>query len=253
MINPEIIQTANASGALIGYENLLTSSDTTDAEKSLINNTWERWRPSSGAVTVKFRMSSAAEIDFIAIAAHNLTGESFVLKTAVTIGGATTDVEAFAPTDNGAIMAVFDARTVQEVIFTSTLTAENEIGIIYAGKLLRMPRAIYGGHSPISLSQKTEYQSTMSESGQFLGRTIIRKGSESSFSWKQLEPDFYRDTFQPFVDSARTKPFFIKWRPDFYSNEVAFGHTQADIKPNNSGVGIRLMDVSFSMRAHSDL
>lgn len=247
------IPTSNPSGALIGFENLLTASTTVDAEKALVPNTWERWRPPSGSVTVKFQMSSIAEIDFIAIAAHALRGETFTLQTAETVGGATTDVEVFSPTDNSPIMVDFDARTVQEVIFTGTLIAASEIGVIYAGKLLRMPRAIYGGNSPSVLVQKTSYQSVMSDSGQFLGRNITKKGTRGNFSWQFLEPDFYRDSFQPFVQSATLKPFFISWRPDLYSKEIAFGQTTTDIKPSNMGSGHRLMSVDFSMKAHSDL
>lgn len=253
MIIAKPIPTDNPRGAIIGYSNLLTASTTSDAEKALIPNTYERWRPSSGAVTVKFQMSAAAEIDFIGIAAHALSGESFVLQTAETIGGAVTDVEAFAPSNNSALMTNFEPRTVQEVIFTSTLSAANEIGVIYAGKALQMERNIYGGHSPIALSQKTEYQSAESESGQFLGETIIKKGLATSFSWQLLDDKFYRDEFQLFVDSARELPFFIKWRPDFYSDEVAYGKIRENIRPVNMGGGIRLMSVSFNIKAHADL
>lgn len=248
------IPTSNPSGALIGFNNLLTASTTGDAEKALIPNTFERWRPSSGSVTVKFQMTAAAEIDFIGIAAHALAGESIVLQTAATIGGAVTDRGGVTVADNGALMFSFDPVTVQEVIFTSTLSAANEIGIMFAGKALQMPRDIYGGHSPINLSQQTDYQSVQSESGQVLGANIIRKGLETTFDWQFLEPDFYRDEFQIFVESARRLlPFFIKWRPDKFSDEVAFGWITQDIKPANMGGGHDLMSVSMNMRGHADL
>ena len=254
MIVTKPVPTTDSRGAIIGYDNLLTASTTSDAEKALQPNTYERWRPSGGAVTVKFQMSAATEIDFIAIAAHNLSGQSFVLQTAETIGGAVTDVEAFSPSDNSALMATFEARTVQEVIFTATLSGSgHEIGVIYAGMKLQMERNIYGGHSPLSLSQKTEYQSTKSESGQFLGRSIIRKGLAGSFSWQLLDPDWYRENFQPFVEAARTKPFFINWRPDLYSDEVAFCHTTGDIAPQNQGGGHNKMSVSINVKAHADV
>lgn len=243
----------NPKGAVIGYENLLTASTTSEAEKALTRNTYERWRPSAGAVTVKFQMTAAVEIDFIGIAAHNLSGESFVLQTAATIGGAVTDVEAFAPSDNAALMATFEPRTVQEVIFTSTLAADNEIGVIYAGKALQMERNIYGGHSPLSLSQKTTYRAPRTETGQFLSNNIIRKGLAGSFAWQFLDPDWYRENFQPFVESARTKPFFIQWRPDLYDDEVAYTHTTDDITPVNMGGGSQLMSVSINVLGHADV
>lgn len=253
MIIPKPIPIDNPKGTIIGYSNLLTASTTTDAEKALLPNTYERWRPSGGAVTVKFQMTAAAEIDFIGIAAHALAGETFVLQTAETIGGAVTDVEAFSPADNSALMTTFEPRTVQEVIFTASLSGFNEIGVIYAGKALQMERNIYGGHSPIALSQKTTYRSPQTETGQFLSKNIIRKGLGSLFAWQFLDPDWYRENFQPFVESARTKPFFIQWRPDLYGDEVAYAETTDDITPVNMGGGSQLMSVSINVRAQADL
>lgn len=247
------IPTDNPSGALIGFNNLLTASTTSAAEKALTPNTYERFRPSSGALTVKFQMSADADVDFIGIAAHALSGESVLVQTATTIGGALTDVEEITFPDNAPIMLTFDARTIREVALISTLSAASEIGVVSAGKALQMPTNIYGGHSPITLSPVTEYQSTESESGQFLGETIIRKGLATSFSWQFLDDQFIRNEFKPFVDSARTLPFLIKWRPDFYSNEVAYCKVREDIKPVNMGGGIRLMRVSFNSKAHADL
>lgn len=243
---------SNPRGAIIGFNNLLTDSTTDDAKKALVPNTYERWRPSSGAVTVKFQMGVAAEIDFIGIAAHNLSGESFVLSTAETIGGATTDVEGFSLTDNTAVMATFEPRTVQEIVFTSTLSSDNEIGVVSAGKALKMQRNIYGGHSPINLSPKTTFQSEETETGQFLSQNIIREGLSTSFSWKFLDPDWYRENFQPFALSARRFPFFIKWRPDLYNDEVAYTKTEGNIKPKNMGGGHNKMSVSINIKGHAD-
>lgn len=247
------IPTSNPSGALFGFSNLLTASTTSAAEKALTPNTYERFEPASGALTVKFQMSADAEVDFIGIAAHALSGESVLIQTATTVGGVLTTVDEITFPNNAPIMLSFDTRTIREVALISTLSAASEIGVVSAGKALQMPRSIYGGHSPIILSKKTEYQSTESESGQFLGETIIRKGSATQVSFQFLDDQFYRDEFQVFVDSVRKLPYFIKWRPDFYSTEVAYGKTREDITPVNMGGGSRLMSVSFNIKAHSDV
>lgn len=240
-------------GALIGFNNLLIASTTNDAKKALTVNTYERWEPSGGAVTVKFQMSIAAEVDYIALAGHNLSGETFILQTAETIGGAVIDVESISPLDNKALMVTFETRTIQEVIFTGTLSAAKEIAVVFAGKALQMQRQVYGGHSPQALSQQTEYQSSMSESGQFLGVNIIRKGTRTSFSWQFISPDWYRENFQPFVESVKTKPFFIMWRPDRYSDEVTYSKISENIRPINMGGSSGLIQVSMNVRGHSDI
>jgi hypothetical protein len=74
-----------------------------------------------------------------------------------------------------------------------------------------------------------------SERGQWLGRSIIRGGSAGSWSWRHLKADWYRTYFDPFVESARTQPFFIAWRPETYP-VAAYCWTEGDITPSNMGV-----------------
>ena len=92
----------------------------------------------------------------------------------------------------------------------------------------------------------------MSDSGQFLGRTITKQGTETSYSWRHLTSEFYRDDFQPFVKSARKFPFFLLWRPDTFT-DTAFGFTTSDISPANMTGGNRFMEVSFKMKGHEDV
>lgn len=248
--------TTSLKNARIGYKNLLTGTTTSEAASMLIPNTYERYRPTAGAKTIKFQLSTSAEIDFIGIAAHNAGtqdgGVDITVKYATTIGGALTDIDNIQFDNNQARMILFTAVTVAEVAITfNASTAGLELGVLYAGKALEMQRGIYGGHDPITLNAKTEYQSTMSESGQFLGRTITREGIEANYSWKHLTPEWYRENFQPFVQSAKRLPFFMMWRPDTYT-DTAFGYTTKDISPSNMSGGARLLEVSFNMKGHGD-
>ncbi len=268
-INPETIEqvsipntfstvtqpTTSLKNARIGYNNLLTASNTSGAEKMLVPNTYERYRPGTGPFTAKFQMSTSATIDFVGIAAHNAGthngGTDILVQYATVVGGALTTIENVTFTDNNAKMILFSEVTAAEIVISGSTTSGLEIGVIYAGKALEMLRPIFGGHSPIDLSSKVDYQSTNSESGQFIGRNIIRKGIATDFSWQHLDDTWYRASFEPFVKSAQRLPFFIKWRPDLY-DVSAFGYTTADIKPSNMGGGSKLMSVSISVKAHSD-
>jgi hypothetical protein len=241
-------------GALILYENLLTTNGGSEvAPEALIPNTWERWRPSAGAVSAEWELSSATEINCVALAAHNLSGQTFTIEYAATDGGAKTVLASLSPTDNKPILITFDPVTALEIHLIGTFTAGAELGVIYAGNYLRMKRNIYGGHSPITLSNRTRYRSNISDTGQFLGRDITTQGAETAFEWSNLNPDWYREYFQPFVISAKTKPFFISWRPDLYADEVAFGYTERDITPSNQGGGTNLMSVSMKVKSHEDI
>lgn len=249
--------TTSLRNARIGYANLLTASTTTEAEKMLIPNTYERYRPTAGAKTVKFQMSASASINFVGIAAHNAAtqdgGVDVTVEYAVTVGGALTEIEVVDFVDNGAVMLLFTAVTAQEIAITFNATTLGlEFGIIYAGLALEMQRPILGGVNPINLNSKTEFQSAMSETGQFLGRTITNEGLESSFSWRHLDDQWVRDNFMTFVQSAKRFPFFLKFRPDLYE-ESAFGFTTNDVALSYMGGGSKLMTASFNMKAHADV
>ena len=255
-ITPITEPTTSLKNARIGYKNLLVTANLPAFDMLLIPNTWERFVSTSGPGTIKLQLASATEINFVALAAHNLGthvgGETIDVSYATTIGGSLISLVTWAPTDNSAIMSLITPVVADEIILTYSTGAGMELGVVYAGNALEMPHGIYGGHAPISLSSKTKYQSTMSDSGQFLGRNITRQGIETNFSWRHLDPAWYRATFNPFVQSARVTPFFLKWRPDTYE-DTAFGYTTKDIAPTNMSGGSRLLDVSFNMRGHSDL
>jgi len=243
--------------ARIGWGNLLTSTNGA-GEESLTPTTYDRFTSTTTSVEIRYRMSSVAPISFIGIAAHTLGthdgGVGVEVRYAATISGSQISIDYIIPPDNSALMFTFDEVEAEEVIlkFTST-TVGVEIGVFSAGLSLEMQRPIFGGHTPINLNANTKYQSVKSESGNMLGRSITRQGLESSFSWQNLDDTWVRDYFKPFMIAARTNPFFIKTRPDFYTYESAYGQTTGDIRVSNQGGGTRLMTASFNMDAHSDI
>lgn len=246
----------SASCALIGYNNLVVSS--TQAPEATSANTYQRYTPATGSQVAKFQLSTATAIDYIGIAAHNIgthdSGTEIILSYAATVGGALTEITRFTPGDNGAIFKYFtEISGVAEIAVTTNATTTGmEIGVVAAGIALRMEQPIYGGHRPLELNYSTEYQNSVSESGQFLGRTVKREGASATFDWQHLNPDWVRVYLKPFILAATTQPFFIQWRPDLYDS-AAYCHTTADIQPSNMGGGSGLMQVSISVRAHSDV
>lgn len=242
------------SHARILYNNLLNAASTSDASKALKPNTWERWTSASGTMQETFQPQSSVRVSAIAIGAHNLgtTGSTITVATAPTVAGTFTDRGSITPSDNKPIMFLFDeVDDVEDVRVTVTGGTDREIGLIYAGVPLQMYQPIYGGHAPVDLSANTEYQMNDSESGNFLGRNIIRRGVSTSYSFQNLDPNWVREKFMPFVESAKTKPFFVKWRPDRY-DATELCYTTGDIKPQNMGGGHSLMSVQFSVKGHSD-
>lgn len=213
--------------------------------------TYESWKPLSFPViqhSLTFDAGKSVSVDYLGIAAHNLGTNGVTVALLSSPDGIvfTKEIE-FVPGSDRAIMALLVLKerrfwrvTLDNVVFGTFLS------VVYIGRALEMERAIYGGHSPILLSRVTSLRPNISETGQWLGRSIIRKGFRTEFSWKHLTPDWYRNNFDPFVQLARRRPFFIAWRPARFPDEVAYAWTTADIKPTNMGLAA-LMEVSMSV------
>lgn len=244
----------------IGYDNLLTSATSAEVEKAILPNTYERWEDASGAMDGVFATTGANDIDFVGIAAHNLftaNATQVEIYTATVVSGPYTLVDVVTITSNKPIMSIFDkVEDVVEVKISvpNDGSVDREIGVVTAGLALQMYQPIYSGFSSFDMSNKTEYRSNISTTGNFLGREIIKQGSAPPpMAYDNLDPNWVREKFKPFIASAETKPFFVKWRPDLYPDEVGYCQTMTDIKPVNMGAAHGRMSVSFSVMGHSDL
>jgi hypothetical protein len=238
--------------ARIGYENLafgLTPTASTAATghpaiSATYPTTYEFWTPTALPATWAVDFGTAKEIDFF-----GLVGD---------MNNCTVAIES--STDNSTWTAQ-DTRTgitdrINLFLFApvtarywrlSISVAIPRIAVAYIGKALAMQRKIYQGHTPLTLSRETELSNNVSEGGQYLGRSIIRKGASTSADWQHLKAAWYRANFDPFVKSAREYPFFIGWRPQQYPNELGFVWTGGDLSPQVTGPR-DFVSVSMSFR-----
>jgi len=246
--------------ARIMYENLVPTGTVTGSTESAgfeadavqSYDTYDRWLPTSVPATLTFDLGALKDIDYIFIASHNLgsTGSALIPETSTDgVTWTATNSERI-PGDDNAIAFLFDEVNVRyfRIRITSSLSVPR-IGVVMSGKALAMQRPIYGGHSPATLSRNTEIRPTKSEGGQWLGRSVVRKGYATSYAWKNLTADWYREFFDPFVRQARFQPFGIAWRPETYPGEVIYAWTNSDIVPSNTGTR-NLMQVELSVVGH---
>jgi hypothetical protein len=245
--------------AFIGYKNLVSSATVTatnstvgfpaDAVKR--ETTWERYRPGTLPATLNIDFGAIAPLSYIGIGAHTLGSSGNDLLAEYSDNGSVwTEIVTTSPVDDSAILLLFSEAPARYLRLTLTNGAIPAIGVVYAGQSLVMQRAIYGGHSPITMSRTTTFRTNESEKGQWLGRSIVRSGLSASYDWTRLKSDWYRAEFDPFVLAARTKPFFIAWNPLEFPSEVVFAWTGSDIVPTNSGPR-DLMSVSMTVSGYA--
>ena len=201
--------------------------------------------------TLKLESTVIEKVNYLALGAHKLSGFTVKVEHSLDDSDYTT-VSEFFVTKNNAIMVLFAETEVKYIKITITGTGSPEIGIAYFGKALVMERSVYGGHTPITMSRETEITPHISEAGEFLGTTVVRRGYSSGYNFNNLSASWVREKFDSFIQHARTRPFFIAWKPDRFADEVVYGWSPADIKPTN--IGKRdLMSVSFDVRGYNEL
>lgn len=252
--------------AYICYKTIVTSENITASSQSAgypvtnISNplTAHRWKPSALPANAQIETSTASQLQYMGIAGHTLSNAECVIafQYSTNNGSSWTTIKSFAPGDNKPILCIFDVLAplwrIQITRSTGSVkTAMPSIGVFMAGAALKMQRGIYVGHTPITLARKTQRITNKTEGGQYAGSSIIKEGVGTTFEWKNLTSDWYRENFDPFVVYARSNPFFIAWRYAEFPYEVGFVWTTDDIKPQNTGPR-DFMSVSMSVEGYSD-
>jgi hypothetical protein len=229
------------------------TADGTDGDFATTDFTFQRW--SCGTLPADWLISTAAnaDIDTVFIAAHNLgsTGSTVLIKTSATVGGALTTRATIVPTDDSAIAVMINNAgapyTIRDFAIEVTgASADVQIGIIRAGVALQMQRPVFGGVQPIGLTRLIETRHAISETGQWLGRTIQRQARQTAMDWQHLEAAWYRANFEAFSLALPQTPFGLIQNPLRMPESVAW--CWVDSPPAPANMGIRdLMQVSLQI------
>lgn len=249
----------NANNPRIGWHNLLTSAnvsaDEADTDFPVTNlanpATSKKWKgTTTGVQTIEISLAAAEKVNYFALAGHNFgtDGTNIKFQSSTDDSSWTDRTTSRVLSSDYAYMEEFADVTAQ--YFRLHLTPQTtipQLAVLYIGRVLRMQRRLYVGFTPTTLNRKTTVSSGFSESGQFLGRIKRRQMLESSPDFKNLTPDWYRDTFDEFAVAAETKPFFFAWRPSTYPDEVGYMWLSGDIQPQNQ-LPNGMMSVSIPMQ-----
>lgn len=265
---------------IIGYHSILLPDDI-DATSGLTGrvaiNMWSPdtatfWQglsftsvsPTTETQYIVLSNLNAYEFDYIGIARHNLGSSGFTFSIEESSDAGATWSEIVAPkifSDDSAILEYFDMRSTGLVRIkltkTSTLIPAPIIAHIKMGRALVLQRRIYVGHAPGTIGKKVRRIINTSESGQYLGQIILSKAHASSCTQQNNTAAFVREKIKPFIQHVNgevevngTAPatFFFAWRPGDYPEEVLYGWTGDDIRPENQ-LSNGMMSWSFNMEA----
>jgi hypothetical protein len=244
----------NTSGYTVGSNQPLTrarilyapiagtiTADGSNGALAANDYTFQRWSVGASPSNWTLVTDDDASIDTVLIAAHSLAGATVLIQTAATVGGAFTTRATLNPTDNSTIAVMLNNMGVPYVIRELRVAVSGgsgleQVGIIRAGVALQMTQAVYGGVQPIGLSRIIETRHAISETGQWLGRTIQRQARRTAMPWTHLKADWYRSTFEPFALSLPQTPFGLIQNPAEMPESVAWCWTDESPAPANMGV-----------------
>ncbi|SDP40734.1 hypothetical protein SAMN04488061_2884 [Filomicrobium insigne] len=249
---PAMPADVNADNPLIGWQNIV-SVDTVSATQedpdfpvaNLANPSTaprQAWRGVDlDPFTIELTIETTEEIDYVALAGHNLAGRTVTVEG--TIGdevGSPPEQEWFELVQetmlisNEPMLFRFVPQSLSGLrLVVSAGLAVPRLAVMYCGALLVLQRRIYVGHQPGPLNRKTDRSVGVSEKGNFLGRVIRSQSTATAIEQRNLTPEWYRETFEPFAKFADQNPFFWAWRPGSYPREVGFVWTVGDISPAN--------------------
>ena len=238
---------------LFNYSSITASVGNSSASLSTVPNTFQRWSFSgSGTKEIVIVLPSAAQMDSVAICAHNIGGSTIETDYAATLGGSFSE---FAPdkTSSSANTAIMVHRTsgsvsVRELkIRFSTGAGDFYVGYIMAGVALQMQRPFFGGHTPITDATVTKFYDSWTESGNIIGRSKRSQGQETTADFKNIDDGWYRAYFQDFKESALTLPYAFAWNLLEYPDDVGLCFTDGDISAPYTGTRA-LRSISFTMK-----
>ena len=179
-------------------------------------------------------------IDYFAVAAHNFgsAGIAVSLEIATELAGsppALDWVEVTTPrlvVRDDPLIFRFTPTTVLGVrLRLQPGSAPAQAAVAHAGRLLVMPRGTSESHVPVNLGRTTRRLRQTSENGHFLGEVLLSEGRQTSIAFKHLQQAFVRTSLMPFLDAARTNPFFFAWRPQTWPDDVGYCTMMNDPQP----------------------
>lgn len=222
---------------------------------------WMIERGSSATIPIGMHIyfTSESSFDSVAIVISGIEeGETPYIRVSTGIGGSFRIIFGQAISSNGVHVFRFDeetpssSSTIYDLSLGDFLEASSDseyivVSNITVGKSMEFEKCIMKSYAPLDYNRATEFMTNESGTGQFMGRSIVRRNHESSVSFDLMSAAWVRSTFQPFVRHARTKPYFFAWNYDDYPNEVNYVWTDEDIGVSYTGDRDK-MSASWKMR-----
>jgi hypothetical protein len=222
----------------VGYQNLFRDGTVTASSEAASGPrqnaydgfTYDFWT-TTGSTTewIRTQLGVAAAVDYMAVAAHTLTGCDLTPQYSNDGSSWTNLAASFEAEDDGPI--IFEFSPVSATYFRLLIegaTGPVSVGAIHCGQMLTMERGLSTGWRPPSLNEDIKYTNTISEGGQTLGRNIISRGAMAQVQSDPVTWEFARGDWLSFIEVANLYACFFWWAYGDYGEVLYGGMTQRD-------------------------
>lgn len=226
-------------------ENIVASSQDSNHPATDMANTstvlyWKSLSLLAQTITID-PLASEMGLNAVAFANHNFGSQGWKIK----IEGLTSDpgavlTEIFEETalgfegDSPAIL-LFEKAFYIKLVVTLTpsagTTAAPECAVLSVGKVLRFPKGIPPGHTPVWMSGTKTTQDNLSQDGNYIGSVVLGSFAGSSLTLVDLDQGWYRTNLEPFRRLGKGTTFFLCEFPDLHSEDVGYCWITNDPKP----------------------
>ena len=195
------------------------------------------WRATTiNDITLAVTLVAAQSLNSYAVYKHNLGDIGATIKLQHSSNGsAWTDLTGSEKVvaNNKAIFFIGTPQTAKFWrIHISGLGASDTliIGQAFIGSSLLMFSPPEPGFTPPELALNNDYITSRADGGDFLGRSLIRKGSKMSFVNSIVHRDWIRDNWQDVMVAIEKTPFYYAWDSTNYAAEVAYCYIDKKIQ-----------------------
>ena len=216
----------------IAYDNLADTAVTVTASHDSANTgylydgmTTNKWRPANAAPYVQFD-GSFQDVDYIGVVGCNwaTAGATLTVKDS---GGATV-AEASGLRDNQPLLLIVTKATFTTLKFEfSCSNTSLEVGEIYFGESMLLPRNVAVGYQPGRWTRDDEVTLQRTENNQFAGSIVRARGTSESFSIRFVPTSYMETTWITFINAATGLPIFFLWNKD-NEEQACYGHWRAN-------------------------
>ena len=251
--------------AFIGYQNRVTSAtlSAVGVTSGYSVNSLKNWQPfefvsfDTGSNSITIDCGSAVSVDYFAIGAHELftsNTDNIILKasalsdfsvsvTLATINNVSSGVGSYAydtstaiPSqsvdDNYNVCLKLDSVSYRYYRLEFTASEVVRIAVLAIGQRMEFELGFYKGIAPPKLNEDIVVTNNKSESGIYLGRSIVRTGVKpTSINLDNISHAWLYATWLPFKKHAEVYPFFYSFgNTPLYNNQLCYQTSFAPVK-----------------------